>query len=160
MTARQLLFNDNGALRALWRLLIFAAATIASFVVAESIVGPIIARLFRLIGVQGVSSEAWVETAAVFGGTVVALRWVDKRPWRYVWLGRDAAHPPFWLFGFAVGTLAIGVPILFLIAGDWLRQTPGGGGSWAAAALRTSGGLTTAISLLPLPTPQCRLSQP
>ena len=43
MTARQLLFNDNGALRALWRLLIFAAATIASFVVAESIVGPIIA---------------------------------------------------------------------------------------------------------------------
>lgn len=138
MTARQLFYTDSGALRALWRILVFAVATVASFVVADALVGPVIAWVFRLIGVRGVSSETWVESAAVFGGTVVSLRWIDKRPWRYVWLGRDAAHPRFWLLGFAVGTLAIGVPILILIAGDWLRQGAGGGGSWAAAALRTT----------------------
>jgi len=135
---RQLFVTESGALRALWRILVFAAASIACFVVADAIVGPIVALLYRSIGVRGVSSEMWVETAAVFGATVVALRWVDKRPWRDVWLGRDAASLRLLLLGFAIGALAIAIPILLLIAGHWLRRAPGGNGSWAAAALRTT----------------------
>ena len=138
MSARQLFFTESGALRALWRVLVFAAASIVCFVVADAIVGPIIALLFRAAGVRGVSNESWVQTAAVFGATLVSLRWVDKRPWRDVWLGRDAARPRLLLLGFAIGALAIAVPILLLIAGDWLRQVPGGNGSWVPAAFRTT----------------------
>ncbi len=138
MSARRLFYTDAGALRALWRLLVFAIASIACFIVADTVVGPIVALSFRAIGVRGVSNEAWIQTAAVLGATFVSLRVVDKRPWRDVWLGRDAARPRLLLLGFAVGALSIGLPIVLLIAGDWLHQAPGGSGSWAAAAARTT----------------------
>jgi membrane protease YdiL (CAAX protease family) len=38
--------------------------------------------------------------------------------------------------GFAVGALAIGVPIVLLIGAHWLRRDVGGAGSWLGAAVR------------------------
>ncbi|MDB4875763.1 MAG: Abortive infection protein [Gemmatimonadetes bacterium] len=143
MSWRRLFYSDSGALRAPWRLLIFAVATICGLVVAQGIAGPIIAQLFELVGIRGVSNEWLVETLGVFIGTVVALRYIDKRPWRDVWLDRSAARPQLLAFGFAVGALAIGVPIALLIGVHWLRQDTGAAGSWWGAAFRVT------LTLLP-----------
>ena len=130
--------TDAGALRAPWRIVVFCAASFAAFVVADALLGPLITGLFALVGVRGVSNDAWLQAAAALGGTVVSLRWIDKRPWRDVWLGRDAARPVLFSFGFAVGAAAIALPIVLLISTHWLRQAPGGTGSWWGAAARTS----------------------
>jgi len=142
LSAPRFLFTETGALRAPWRIVAFCVASLAAFVIADALIGPLVTGVFALIGVRGVSNEAWIQAAAVLGGTAVVLR-IDKRPWRDVWLGRDAARPGLLGFGFAIGAVAIGVPIASLIGLHWLREAPGGNGSWWAAALR--------ISLLLLP---------
>jgi len=138
LSAPRFLFTDTGALRAPWRIVGFALASFAAFVVAEALLGPLVGGLFALFGIRGVSSEEWIEVAAAFGGTAISLRWIDKRPWRDVWLGRDAARPGLLGFGFVVGALAIGVPIALLISAHWLRETPAASGSWSGAALRVT----------------------
>jgi membrane protease YdiL (CAAX protease family) len=55
-----------------------------------------------------------------------------------VWLGREAAEPSRFAFGFVIGGLAIGIPVILLIAVHWLRALPSAVGSWAGAALRVS----------------------
>lgn len=142
MSAPRFLFTETGALRAPWRIVAFCLASFAAFVVADALIGPLVTGVFALIGVRGVSNEEWIQAAAVLGGTAAVLK-IDKRPWRDVWLGRDAARPGLLGFGFVVGTVAIGVPIALLIGVHWLREVPSGSGSWWAAALR--------ISLLLLP---------
>jgi membrane protease YdiL (CAAX protease family) len=122
---------------------VFCAAAFAALVVADALVGPLVTGLYRLVGIRGVSNQEWVQLAAVLGATAFSLRWIDKRPWRAVWLGRDAAQPALLGFGFALGAVAIALPISLLIGLHWLREVPGGNGSWWAAALR--------ISLLLLP---------
>ena len=138
MSARQFFYTDAGALRAPWRITIFFALTIVAFILAEAIVGPIVTLGFRLIGVRGVSNETWVQSVALLAATWACLRWIDKRPWSDVWLGGEAARPALLAFGFVLGALAIAVPVVALIAGDWLQETPGGTGSWVAAAFRIS----------------------
>jgi hypothetical protein len=138
LSAPQFLFADDGALRAPWRIVAFCVASFAAFVVADALLGPLVTGVFALTGVRGVSNQEWVQAAAALGGTAVSLRWIDKRPWSDVWLGRAAAKPGLFTFGFIVGAVAIAVPIALLIATHWLRETPGGPGSWWAAALRTS----------------------
>jgi membrane protease YdiL (CAAX protease family) len=138
LSAPRLLFDDDGALRVPWRIGVFCVALFAAFVVADALLGPLITDLFALVGVRGVSNQEWVQAAAALGGTAVSLRWIDKRPWSDVWLGRTAAQPRLLFFGFVVGAFAIAVPIALLISAHWLRETSGGNGSWWAAALRTS----------------------
>jgi len=134
LNARRLFYADTGGLRAPWRIAVFCLATLVAFVVCAVVLAPILVQLFALLGVHGVSVDVWVVCAAFVIGTVIALRYVDKRPWRDVWLGRDAARPALIGFGFVVGALAIGVPTTLLVAGRWLRETAGGPGSvWAAA---------------------------
>jgi membrane protease YdiL (CAAX protease family) len=82
----------------------------------------------------------------IAGGTAATLRWVDRRPWRDVWLDRAAARPRRLLEGWLVGLLAIGLPCLALIAAGWLSVEPQAPGSWTAAALRLS--LLLAIAAL------------
>lgn len=65
---------------------------------------------------------------------VVMLRWVDHRPWSYVWLGRKQARPALLALGFGAGVLAIGVPSGLLLAGRWLSFAPAPDGSWLAFA--------------------------
>jgi hypothetical protein len=140
---RKLFFTDAGALRAPWRLFVFAFASLLGLIVAEGMGGPLISQFFALVGIRGVSSEWMVEVLGVIIGTVVALRLVDKRPWSDVWLDRAAARPPLFGFGFAIGAAAIGLPIVLLIGAHWLRQDPAPAGSWWGAALRVS------LTLLP-----------
>lgn len=138
MSTRRLLFTDAGGLRAPWRLVVFSVACIVALFASSVLVGPILAQVYALVGLQGVTTEYWVECVAMIAGTAVALRYVDRRPWRDVWLGRAAARPSLVAIGFALGALAIGLPIALLIGGHWLREIDGGAGSWLGAAVRVT----------------------
>ena len=138
MNLKGLFWNDAGVLRAPWRILFFAAACFAGVIVADGIAGPILGTLFSVIGLRGVSIASWVECLGLLAGTALTLRMVDKRSWRAVWLDSDAARPSLLAFGFMIGALAIGLPILSLVAAHWLREMPGGAGSWVAGAIRVS----------------------
>jgi uncharacterized protein len=140
---RQLFVSDTGALHPPWRIVVFCIATVGALIVSAVIVGPLITRFFRLMGVVGVTNEAWVEAAGLLGGTALAVRVLDKRSWREVWLDSDAARPSLLSLGFALGALAIAIPMLGLIAIGWLDHDPSAPGSWFGAMSR--------ISLLLLP---------
>jgi membrane protease YdiL (CAAX protease family) len=88
-------------------------------------------------GVPGLAD--WIViVAAALGGHAITLRWIDRRPWQYVWLDRTAAQPQRLIEGYLVGVLAIGLPAAALIAGGWLSVEPHASGSWAGAAVRVS----------------------
>lgn len=111
--------------------------------VAEGTVGPILNQFFALAGLRGVTTEYWVTCAGLLGGTVVSLRYVDRKPWSTIWLGRDAARPSLLVLGFVIGACAIGIPTGLLIVGHWLRDSGASTGSWFGAAVRIS------LTLLP-----------
>lgn len=138
MSARQVFYAGDGLLRPPWRILVFCVVSLLSLIAAGSLVGPIVTSVFAAVGVTGVTNASWVEAAGMLAGTAISIRLVDKRPWREVWLGRDAAAPRLWLIGFAIGALAIGVPIILLLGAHWLRETNGPSGSWWGAALRVT----------------------
>ena len=121
LNQRTWLFAEPGRLRSPWRILIFLLATFACGFVASLFVGSAISFLYSLTGIR-VSSEGWVIVAALLGGHLIALRYIDHRPWSDVWLDRAAARPALLARGFLFGALAIGIPTLFLIAigsNDW-----------------------------------------
>ena len=135
----QLFFHtETGALRPLWRILLFLIASLGAYVVADAILGPIITRMLGAVGLRGVATQSWITAAALVGGTIASQHWIDHRPWRDVWLDRDAARAPVLVFGFGVGTLAVSIPILSLIAAHWLRLETGAEGSLIGAAVRVS----------------------
>jgi hypothetical protein len=136
LSARELIYNRAGALRAPWRIVIFCFASAVCIVIASALVGPIVSQFFQLAGARGVSNEYWVMCAGMLGGTVFVVRYVDKRPWSDVWLGRDAARPSLLAIGFLTGAFAIGVPTAMLILAHWLRDAGSADGSWWAAGLR------------------------
>jgi membrane protease YdiL (CAAX protease family) len=138
LNARQLFVSEGGRLRAPWRILAFFCASSVAVILADAILGPLIAEFFSLVGVRGVSNEYWVQALALLAATAFVLRFVDKRPWGDVWLGSDAARPSLLLVGFAIGAVAIALPVIALIGSHWLRETEGPSGSWLAAALRVS----------------------
>ncbi len=138
MNWHALFFSERGGLRAFWRILVFSLVSVAALVVVQTIAGPIIAGVFSLAGVHGVSNAWWVEALALLLATGFTLQYIDKRPWRDVWLGREAARPSLFAFGFVIGLVAIGLPIVLLIGAHWLRRDPGGAGSWLGAAVRIS----------------------
>jgi membrane protease YdiL (CAAX protease family) len=140
---RRLFYSDTGALRALWRIFVFCLALFLGMSLAGVFAGPVIAWVFARAGLRGVTNAWWVAALGAIAGTVFALRYVDKRPWRDVWLDRAAARPAALTLGFAIGAGAIGVPIVLLIGVHWLRADPGGAGSWGGAAFRI------ALTLLP-----------
>lgn len=136
MTARALLFTPGGALRAPWRVIGFLVATVVCGLLAVAVVAPFHAELL-VSGVPGLADWIVILAAAV-GGHVITLRWIDRRPWRDVWLDRVAAHPRRLIEGFLLGVFTIGLPSVALIASGWLSIEPYTPGSWAGAALRVS----------------------
>jgi hypothetical protein len=136
--ARSLFRTDTGDLRAAWRIVVFFAATVAATVVASTLIGPALGALFAAVDLRGADTAPWVEVAGLLGGTAIALRLIDQRPWRDVWLDRGAARPTLLGAGFALGALAIGLPLALLVAVHWLRETTGPAGSWLGAATRVS----------------------
>jgi uncharacterized protein len=136
LTARALLYSPSGALRAPWRVVGFLLASAACALVGSAVVAP----FQSAIGALGIPDLAdWVVIlAALAGGHVVTLRWIDPRPWRDVWMDRPAARPRGLVEGYLLGVLAIGLPSAALITAGWLSVEPDTAGSWAGAALRVS----------------------
>jgi membrane protease YdiL (CAAX protease family) len=137
LNARRVLFTDAGVLRAPWRIFLFLLITLVATQVCAVLVGPLLEWVFAATGgLRGVNTAPWIECGALLIATAISLRWIDKRPWSYVWLGREAANPRPIAFGFAIGAAAIGLPIALLLSAHWLRDVGGTGGSLWSAAVR------------------------
>jgi hypothetical protein len=68
--------------------------------------------------------------------TAVVIRAVDRRPWRDVGLGREAARPVLLGQGWLIGAGAIGLTCLVLFLCGWLRIVPASPGSSLGAGAR------------------------
>ena len=137
MNARPWVFAADGRIRSPWRILIFLAATYCSGLVASTFLGPVIAWLYGVSGLR-VTSDGWVIVAALLGGHIISVRYVDHRPWSDVWLDRHAARPALLARGFLIGGLAIAVPILLLLSVGWLRILPSVDASLLTAGIRVT----------------------
>jgi uncharacterized protein len=133
-----LFHSESGALRAPWRIFLFCLASSAAFIAIEALAAPLIAKALNATGLGDQATDLWVSVFALLAGTAISLRLIDKRSWREVWLDRPAARPSLLGFGFVIGALAIGLPIILLIGVHWLRDVPGASGSWLAAAARAT----------------------
>ncbi len=131
------MFAADGRLRSPWRILIFLAATYCSGLVASTFLGPVVAWLYGVSGLR-VTSDGWVIVAALLGGHVIAVRYVDHRPWSDVWLDRNAARPALLARGFLIGGLAIAIPIVLLLSVGWLRILPSVDASLLKAGARVT----------------------
>lgn len=137
MSARAFWFAPGGTLRVPWRILLFCALLVPCGFLAASTIGPIVTTLYAASGLRPEAAD-WVELAAILLATVVVLRLVDRRPWATIGLGRDDARPALLARGFVIGALAIGIPILLLMAVHWLVPAPGERESWFPATARVS----------------------
>ena len=121
-----------------WKSLGFAAVYIVVLIAALSIAG----ALQRLVAPGAVVSKSgttatWISTvAAALLAHVVMLRFVDRRPWSDVALGRANASGKRVLAGIAIGSLAVGVPCAALLASHWLTIAPGVSGDVGVVTLR------------------------
>lgn len=121
----------------------FAAITLASFLVIEATAGFLLRGGIPLAGGGSLASNTWTVCLALLVGTGLTLYWTGREPWSEVWLDRQAARPSAIAFGFALGALGIGVPTVALIGVHWLGATRGDATSWLGGAWRVS------IALLP-----------
>src|ERR1043166_7333475 len=78
-----------------------------------------------------------VVAIALLGAHGIALR-VDRRGWHEVRLDRASASLSRIGTGFFVGALAIGLPVVVLVAAGWERRTVGEPGSVIAAMVRVA----------------------
>lgn len=140
---RAIFFDSAGALRAPWRIIVFIGLFLVALVVVGAVLSPLLEWLFVHSGLSGVETASTVEAIAALGATAIALRRIEKRPWRDVWLDRAAARPSLLAYGFAIGAFAIGVPIALLIVAHWETNVGAPPGSWTVAAIRVS------LTLLP-----------
>lgn len=130
---RAIFHTRSGSLRAPWRLLAFLGAT-AAFAVPVLFLRTLLPASLD----QPPYDDAWdalAFSAALLLATWYAQRRVEARPWREVWLGRDAARPLTLAGGWVLGMLAIGIPTALLIAVGWLRIVPTADGSSLGAAV-------------------------
>ena len=127
-----LLRTRDGSLRAPWRLATFAVLTFAAYmltsVAATSFVSPVGASGEVSPGTLFATSVAAL--IAVFAAHVICVRWLERRPWSYVALERDAAEPARWWRAALLGSLAIGLPTLVLVLGGWMSILPAPAGRW------------------------------
>lgn len=137
MSARPLFVAADGRLQAPWRLLLFLFLTVVCAGIIAAAGRTIFRAADRLAGVDG--------TAGIYGavaGIVIAhaimLRWIDKRPWSYVWLDRAAARPIVLARGWLLGAIPILVPSLVLLGIGWLALKPAADGSWWVGAVQVS----------------------
>lgn len=146
MNAQSIILTEAGVLRAPWRIVGFiAAAGLCSFVAAVTL-GPGIEWLLVRMGVTG-ATTAYVGVIGLLAAHALMLRFIDRTPWSFVALGSDSARPRKLVGGFALGALAIGIPIAVLIAARWEARQPSAPGSWAGAAFRVSALLLPAALL-------------
>jgi hypothetical protein len=137
VTLRGIFVSSDGRLRAGWRILVFLTVTVAAAIAVSVVLGPALASVSRRTGL-GAAADAVVLTLALVIAHAVMLRWVDRRPWTYVWLGRDAARPRVVGAGVAMGIAPIAAAVVALFALGWLTVEPAAPGSWLRAALTVS----------------------
>ena len=113
---------------AVWRLAAYVALVVAAGGVASAVIGPLAAAVYQASGIR-VIAFPWITLAAVALAHLVALRWIERRDWDAVGLGRSALAARPLARGTLVGTLAVGIPALLLLAAGLLRvvDAPGGG---------------------------------
>ena len=140
---RRFFFTTAGTLRAPWRLLVFILAYFAGSLVVGAIVGPLLDGSFRVMGLRGQTIATLVEMLAVLLATWLVLRNMEKKSWRDVGLHREAASPARLGIGLIIGSGAITLAVIALIATGWLDRTDGTATTWAGPLLR--------ITLLLLP---------
>jgi membrane protease YdiL (CAAX protease family) len=121
-----------------WRSLGFAALYVLVLVAALYAAGALQRQLVgNHVPVSPDSPLPWLfSLAAVLVAHVVMLRFVDRRPWSDVALGRANLDPRRIVAGLAVGALAVGIPCAVLLAAGWLTIAPGVGGSTAGLTVR------------------------
>lgn len=143
MSATTWVYDREGRLRAPFRLLAFAIATVLAFIAVQLVVYPI-----------AMFATSWTDVPPSFGAAmfVVALlvahwamfQWVDRgRAWDFAWMGRDAVQPTALLVGLVIGALCIAIPSLAQIGAGLLRIEEADGGRWIETAWRS------AVLLLP-----------
>lgn len=101
--------------------------------VAVTLVAAALAQGVVLSGLRTVLYY-WADFVAVLIATFVSLRWVDGLDWRFVLMGPASSQPALLTSGFLIGTVAIGVPCVALLAAHALRIIPAESGNWTLAA--------------------------
>ena len=141
MIARALFVGAGGRLRALWRLLLFAAALAIFTMVLSSAGWPLVAAVTHATWTP--LTFYWIALLALLGAHWIMVAGVDHAPWSAVWLGREEVGGTVLARAVLLGCLTIGVPSLLLLSVGWLRAEPSAAGSWAGSAGRM------AVTLVP-----------
>ena len=128
MTARVVFRDSTGAVRPPWRLLVYCVASIASLIVLNGVVVPIVSWLLALVHVT-VTLTPWLLLASAVLGHAITFRLVDRRGWRSVRLDRSALRIRALIAALALGTVAVAFATIPLLAIGWLRVVPGPAGS-------------------------------
>ncbi len=128
---------------AVWRLLAFVVALFAGGAIVEAVLSPLSAGIFAAGG-PNLPVWSWVNLGGAAFAHLAAMRWIERREWSAVGLGRAALRPMVLGRGALLGTLAIGLPSLVLLAFGALRAEPALDGSWWSTALSTLGVLAPA----------------
>ena len=92
-------------------------------------------------------SGVLLQLIGAVAGTWAMLRWVDRRGWETIGLGRSDARSRLLGEGWLLGMLAIGIPSLLLAAAGWLRFSDAADGSWWGAAVAATAMLAPAALL-------------
>jgi len=134
LTARVVFRDSSGAVRPPWRLLVFVAASIASLIVINGAVVPLVSGVLALIGVRLVLFP-WALLGAVVLAHAITFRLVDPRGWRSVRLDRSAVRLRPMLTAAVLGAGAVLLATVPLLAIGWLRIVPGPAGSSVGTGL-------------------------
>ena len=137
MRLRALFVAADGRPQAPWRIVIFIVVAVFASVAVGGVLGFLAQPIFVLTR----SGEA-AQFVFLVGGFLIAhavmLRFVDKRPWSYVSLGRDAARPIVFGRGILLGGLPMLLPSALLLAIGFLSVRQQADGPWLRAASQVS----------------------
>lgn len=137
LTARSLLFAQDGRLQPPWRIILFLLVSASSIVVVTIVLRPVLQALQEAVGIAGVGA-AYGTAIALIVAHWLTLRSFDRRAWEFVALHREAARPSLLVYGWVLGIAPIALTALILFAARWLDIVPSTPGSWWAGALQVS----------------------
>ena len=137
MTLRAIFRATDGRLHAPWRIAVFLVTGFVLFVAFAIVMAWPLRWIERVVGLAA-TANAIAATLAILGAHVVMLRWVDRRPWSYAWMGRGAADLQVISGGFALGAIPVAAASAALLGLGWLSVVTGSPGSWWTAALQVT----------------------
>jgi uncharacterized protein len=138
LNIRSIFYDARGRLRALWKLATFFVTAAFAFALLMVLVRPLL-----MLGAGWMGSHPAVDAAILLAALVAAhfvmIRFfdVDGR-WAGVWMGEEAARPRPLAVGAILGTLAVALPSLLLVAGGWLSFEGAAGASWENVAFQSA----------------------